>query len=294
MEIADKALKYTFSGHDTFSCRHFWLKKGYDYLNSGRSFSREDAVVDLGVGKNMVAAIRFWMKAFDLVDAKEKPTALADNLFGENGWDPYLEDEGSLWLLHYHLIKKGFASSYQLIFNELRREKVEFSKANYINYLKRKVDASGPIAINEKTVADDFNVFVRMYLRSDLQSKDKEDLFSGLLTELDLVKAVNNRNNDVFAIANEDRKTLPAELVLYVLLDQSPNSLSISLNTAEQDYGNVGAVFALNRTGLTNKVDELLKKYKTLSFSDNSGIRELQLKKEMSGLDILRGYYAAN
>ncbi len=294
MEVAEKALKYTFSGHDTFFCRHFWLKKGYDYINSGCPFSREDAVVDLGVGKNMVAAIRFWMKAFDLVDAQDRPTALAHALFGTAGWDPYLEDEGSLWLLHYHLIKKGYASSYHLIFNELRREKIEFNRVNYINFLKRKTNGSGPISFNEKTVTDDFNVFIRMYLRSDLQSKDKEDLFGGILTELDLVKLASNKNNDVYAITNEDRKTLPAELVLYVLLDQSPGSLSISLNTAEQDRGNVGAVFALNRSGLNTKIEELLKKYKGLTYSDNAGIRELQLKSELTALEVLGGYYGAN
>jgi hypothetical protein len=39
-----------FSGHETFQCRHLWLKKGYDYVKSGKSFSAEDAVVELGVG----------------------------------------------------------------------------------------------------------------------------------------------------------------------------------------------------------------------------------------------------
>ncbi|RYG02779.1 MAG: DUF4007 family protein, partial [Chitinophagaceae bacterium] len=23
--------KYTFSGHETFHCRHLWLKKGYEF-----------------------------------------------------------------------------------------------------------------------------------------------------------------------------------------------------------------------------------------------------------------------
>src|SRR4051812_26423424 len=126
MELtAKRVAKYTFSGHDTFQCRHFWLKKGYDLISSGKSFGMEDAVVELGVGKNMVSAIKYWMKAFDLMTNDEKPTPFADRLLSENGWDPYLEDEASLWLLHYHLVRKGLASSYDLIFNEFRREKIE-------------------------------------------------------------------------------------------------------------------------------------------------------------------------
>lgn len=59
--------RFSFSGHESFQCRSLWLKKGYDFINSGKSFNDEDAVVILGVGKNMVASIRYWMKAFDLL-----------------------------------------------------------------------------------------------------------------------------------------------------------------------------------------------------------------------------------
>jgi len=52
--IGTDTIKYTFSGHDSFQCRQLWLKKGYDYLQSNKSFNDEDAVVKLGVGKNMV------------------------------------------------------------------------------------------------------------------------------------------------------------------------------------------------------------------------------------------------
>ena len=47
-------IKYTFSGHESFQCRQLWLKKGYDYINKNKTFTDEDAVVELGVGKNMI------------------------------------------------------------------------------------------------------------------------------------------------------------------------------------------------------------------------------------------------
>ena len=40
--------KLTFTGHETFHCRHFWLKKGYDYLSTGQSFKNPDAITALG------------------------------------------------------------------------------------------------------------------------------------------------------------------------------------------------------------------------------------------------------
>ena len=127
--------KYTFSGHDSFQCRHLWLKKGFEFIRDGNSFSNEDAVVKLGVGKNMVSAIRYWLKAFNIIDSKDKPTEFGIKLLdSEEGYDPFLEDEASLWLLHYQLVKTGLASTYKIIFNEFRKEKLLFNKDIYLNY----------------------------------------------------------------------------------------------------------------------------------------------------------------
>jgi hypothetical protein len=130
--------KYTFSGHDSFQCRQLWLKKGYDYVIEGKNFNDEDAVVQLGVGKNMVSSIRFWLKAFNIIDNRDFPTEFGKRLFDDNnGYDPFLEDEASLWLLHYQLVKNGVASIYSIIFNEFRKEKLFFSKETFVNYVKR-------------------------------------------------------------------------------------------------------------------------------------------------------------
>ena len=60
----NKVKKYTFSGHESFPCKSLWLKKGYDFVVAGNDFNSPEAVIGLGVGKNMVASIRFWLKAF--------------------------------------------------------------------------------------------------------------------------------------------------------------------------------------------------------------------------------------
>jgi hypothetical protein len=49
----------TFSGHDTFHCRQFWLKKAFDFVEAGKNFNDLNAPLDLGVGKNMVSEIEY-------------------------------------------------------------------------------------------------------------------------------------------------------------------------------------------------------------------------------------------
>jgi len=83
------ASRLLFQGHDTFLCRTSWLKKGYDFIERGRGFTDADAVVQLGVGKNMVTAIRYWLRAFGLTDDADTLLPVAHELLGAHGLDPY-------------------------------------------------------------------------------------------------------------------------------------------------------------------------------------------------------------
>jgi len=184
-------IKYTFSGHETFACRNLWLKKGYDFVNSGKKFKDEDAVVRLGVGKNMVGAIRFWMKAFNILTPDDEITDFGKLLLADDGWDPYLEDQGTLWLLHYQLVKTNYASIYNIIFGSFRREKTLFNKDSYISYL-HKWNENGELGtLNENTLTSDFSVFARMYSGfSENDSANLEELNSKFFSELNLLNTI--------------------------------------------------------------------------------------------------------
>jgi Protein of unknown function (DUF4007) len=284
--------KFTFSGHDSFQCRNLWLKKGYDFIKSGKSFNDDDAVVSLGVGKNMTAAIRFWMKAFNLFTQDDKLTLFAHKLLADEGYDPYLEDEASLWLLHYQLVSNGFASTYSIVFNELRKEKIEFSKENFIACIKRKAETNKALAISENTLSEDFSVLSKMYISTEEQNKDKEDNFSGLLTDLDLVKSFSKGKNDFLIIENNERPEIPDEVILYAILDNPDFDLSINFNNLEQDYNSVCSVFAMNRSGILSKIESISSRFGYVVFNDQAGIKELQFKKRPSAFSILDKYYA--
>ena len=62
----------SFSRHETFVLRYGWLKKAFDGVTGDPAvFSREDAIVNLGVGKNMVRSIRHWALVAGIL--KEEP-----------------------------------------------------------------------------------------------------------------------------------------------------------------------------------------------------------------------------
>jgi len=292
--------KLTFSGHDTFHCRHLWLKKGYDFVKKGRKFSEEDAVVELGVGKNMVASIYFWMKAFGIIDKDGNLTDFAIYILDDAGKDPYLEDEATLWLLHYQLVTQNVASTYNLIFNEFRREKIEFSRDNFISFVIRKAEELKITQVNKNTVSTDFEVLTKMYIRTDAQSKDKEDTFSGLLTELNIFqeekRKVDDKTTSFYSVLTDEKNDIPEEVLLYGILDNNNFDKSISLYTIEQEKDQVGSVFAIGRTGLVNKIESItsnnkFKKY-VITFNDQAGVKEIQFKTKPDKFEILDKYYA--
>lgn len=107
MRLSEAAIP-KFKQHGTFAPRYGWLRKAHRYAKQNpQVFSADDAPVQMGVGKNMVLAIRFWGLASKVVVEQpgEKnvivPTCFGEALFGTDGWDPYLEDPASLWLTHW-------------------------------------------------------------------------------------------------------------------------------------------------------------------------------------------------
>jgi hypothetical protein len=279
-------MKPTFSGHESFHCRPFWLKKGFDFVKSGNSFS-DKAGIELGVGRNMVGSIRFWLKAFDVVDDQNEIRPLADKLFSDEGWDPFLEDEATLWLLHFLLNEKRHSTIYNLIFSELRKVKPEFSKLHLVNTVQE-LDSKQSDNIVEK----DFSVFTRTYFSKE--SKDKEESFSGLFTELELLSevGVDNINNKLYHINNKKQDSIPWQIVLYCILENREYSNSIGLTSLLTDKTGVGNVFAFTQEGLENKLVEIAENVTGITYKSDAGVQELQFKNEKPmGMEILKSYY---
>lgn len=193
-------------------------EKGYDFVNAEKNFNDDDAVVDLGVGKNMVTAIRYWIKAFDVVDDSMKITEWADRIFANNGYDPYIENIGTLWILHYKLLKTRLASIYHLTFFDFQKEYREFTSEQLLGFIKRNCSETDLLyPFNENTVKRDINVFLHNYVRPMNDGKSIED-FSSLLIDLNLIYASSTENRR-FRFGYNTKSYLAPEIALFIILD---------------------------------------------------------------------------
>ena len=165
-----------------------------------------------------------------------------------------------------------------------------FNRDTFISYVKRMSDGNSDTVYNENTVGKDFSVFTNVY-KNDPESKDLEESFSGILSELELLKS-NGKGKDLqFFIENTERDSLPAFVLLFSILDNPDYGSSISLNSLEFDWNSPGSIFALNRLGILNKITDLVDDFKDITFTDQAGIKELQFKKKADAYSILNKYY---
>ena len=277
------ATRYTFSGHESFYCKSLWLKKGYDAISAGVDFNSPDAVVALGVGKNMVSSIRFWMKAYGLWDT-QRLTPFASYIFGADGRDPYIEDTGTLFLLHYFLVKTGVASIYNLSFLEFRREKVEFDRESLQGFVKRKCSVPEQRNVyNENTVRKDIRVMLQTYVAPG-DVKSPED-FSALLIDLGLIRRL---GDDRYCFAETVAEALDARLLLFAILDWKGEDSTVSFDVMQE----LCLVFGLSVSSFVNKVKEMEALYPgKVRFTDNSGIKNIQFLGELDRFEVLNEYY---
>ncbi len=298
--------KRRFSGHETFIVKTYWPKKGYDFIKNGGRFTAEDAVVDLGVGKNMVASIQFWMKALGLLEEDNVTlTDIAKFLFDDQeGVDPFLEDIGSIWLLHYYLVKTGYSSIYGLIFNELRKERSVFNKNQLSAFIKRKFSEAKDNTFNQNTIDKDISVFTRLYRKTDFQSlsKDFEEEVNSMMIELEMISSSTEddikegsskrEKVDWYYLHGENRPTLHPAIVLYTILDNFNYPKNIGFKSLEIEQNSPGMVFLLNKDALYSKLKELGTIYSGINLSETAGNLVLHLPDDMDKMEILKKYYA--
>jgi hypothetical protein len=282
---------YRFSGHETFHCKSFWIKKGYDYLHAGKDFKSDRAVVDLGVGKNMVASINFWTHAFD-IQQSGLTSEWSKLIFGESGFDPYLENIGTVWLLHFHLIQKDYSSICKITFDDFRKTRIgnEFTVTNLQDFIVRFCVRKNLI-VSQNSIQADAKVFLKNYVNAHkLNVKSIEEDATTLLTDLNLIQEIEGvfQDNDQVHKFNYSKKdSLPSLIFLYAILIKFPNSTSISILDIQNE---VSEIFLCNREGTEAKLNDL-QDLGLLIKKEDAGRYEIQIKTELNCFEILKMYY---
>lgn len=277
--------KYTFSGHESFTCKTLWLKKGYDFIKNNGNFNSLDSVVELGVGKNMVASIRYWMRAFGLT-VNDEPQAIAVYLFDSNsGKDPFIEDLGTLWLLHFLLVNTGEATLYNLLFTQLQRERKVFDRQHILNLVKRiMTEENRQNLYNENTVKKDIGTLLLNYVLP--QKTNALDEYNSLLIDLDLIRL--DADGKSFLFNTEGKRLIPWQIFLYAIINVKGKDMTVSYDTLQE----LGLMFCMNDMEVIEMCNTIVEHQESaIAYSDVAGIRQLHFLNDINEVEVLNEYY---
>ncbi|MFN4815413.1 MAG: DUF4007 family protein [Pseudanabaena sp.] len=293
-----------FARHETFYPRYGWLKKGFEAVNANSNiFLEEDAHIQLGVGKNMAKAIRYWCGAFKLIEddragqsspqASPQISQFGRLLLGEDGYDPFLEDPASLWLLHWHLLQQPCkASAWYAIFNNLHQ--TEFTIEDLLLMLIQYRDTAGNRTV-EASLKKDITCLLRMYVRQGDDLSLNEDNLDCPFAELGLIQKAGDGKHYLFRTGA--KTSLPHEILVSACLDfaktVSTTQRTISLSSLLFDEGSPGMVFKLSESALCDAIEQVARWCNEITFSDSAGIIQMSFTQDPAKLShtVLNKYY---
>lgn len=286
-------MNFKFSGHETFAFRYAWLPKAYLAVKSDDTiFSDEDrAMVELGVGKNMVRSIRFWATLLGIIESDgEKSFQVTPFsrllLDPDNGLDPYLEDIQTLWLLHWRL---STATEPLYIWHYLlnRLQESEMAVTVIATMIQRELGAEHKLSVNS------LNSLVKVFFHTYVptrghKNKVIEDNLDCPLVQLRLIEYGGERNlssgkkESIYAFRRGEKPEISQALFLYCLNDYwrktSHEETTLSFSQITSDEGCPGQVFKLTDDDIQSRLSKLTNDSEYFLFTDSSTSRYLERK----------------
>lgn len=283
-----------FARHETFHTRYGWLKKGFDLASEDSSiFNADNAPLRLGVGKNMVRSIRYWCHAFKVLE-NDQPTPFGNQLLSDQGYDPYLENPASLWLLHWYLLKPTCqAAAWYYTFNLFRGG--EFYEQDLTQGLKSYQENLGKITA-DSSLNKDISCILRMYVQQTSSKGLIEDSIDCPFSQLGLIHTAGEAKRYTFRIGA--KTTLPADIIVATCLEYSSfdhsGAKTLNISRLLYDVGSPGRVFKLTEEALCSAIEKVARDNPKITLSDTAGLIQLSFQADdplQLAKEILDHYY---
>ncbi len=130
----------------------------------------------LGLGASMVKSMRYWLQATGLTEEpnfgkRVQSFTPIGSIIYQN--DPYFEETGSLWLVHYGLATNADdATAWYLFFNEFQMQ--EFSEDDFYKFLRKYITMQENETMpSARAVSEDFKCIINTYCDNKQYKKQK-------------------------------------------------------------------------------------------------------------------------
>ena len=281
-----------FGAHQTFHLRDSWLYKGLQGVHLLKDDT--DAMINFGIGKNMVSAMKFWLTALKLVEQSPeyKLTELAKKIKDE---DPYFERDGTLLLLHYLLAcNKEYATAWYWFFNKFSA--TEFDSDSLLVYYASFIQSNTEKNIKESTLKKDISCLLRCYKPSAFGNKvNPETENPSPFSKFEIIVEKDKkyfRNKVLFS-------RIEPEVFVYLIylywLRMGGRTMSMELNYLTEKEYSPGLILGLEQENIIEMIEKIDREYpkKYLTFSKTGGYNIFSIE-EKAASHALDDYYQRN
>ena len=289
-----------FRAHDTFFIRKGWLSKGMRCVaNEPDVFiSHDENPMDvLGIGANMVKALRYWIQAVGLTEEPSKGkrvqrfTDLGEIIYRH---DTYIEELGTLCLLQYCLAsQEDEATAWYFFFNEFSMS--EFSREDFVSALQKYIkmrDSETNYAI--RSLNEDFQCIINTYLpryKSNPARVSPENNIDCPFGELGLVDILNKRKK-TYKKSTPPSDTLNPYVILAVIVDNADGRKEISLNELLTAPYNIGKVYNLDSITMLDVLYRI-EKLGLIKINRTAGLDVITIQEDLDFYDCVERFYAS-
>ena len=284
--------------HGSFYLRNSWGTKIIQAIDIDEMIftpSNELKAVDnLGLGRVMIRALRYWANATGLAQEQKTKNGIVEkktNLYKTiSRYDRYFQQQGSLLLLHRNLARdKDLATAWYWAFNEF--EKMAFSKEEFVEGLHYYLAVNG-MTIKKNAVEKEFNCFKNTYIgdkRFDKKTIMDEDTYP-LLGPLRILHFNDERKIEKTSLTKAD---IPLLILVYAIAmdnqEECKMGSQISIDKLLEEKNQVGKYFSIRYSKLIEMLLEAENK-KLLSLNNNFGNRYIEFS-DVQYSKLLKNYY---
>jgi Protein of unknown function (DUF4007) len=299
-------MQVSFSGHETFPFRYGWIKKGVDAVKDNPLFfSGERAMVDLGVGKNMVQSIKYWCSATGMLDAirvnggrtEYTPTEISKSIVADGGFDPYFEDPATLWLMQWRIASNpDLCATWYYLFNHWHG--VEFTKNLLVDEITKWLHKQGVGSISAPMLKRDVDCCLRTYVQSRANKNVVlDESFDCPLTELNLISEL--ADGKTYQFRRGEQKSLPDDLLLFAITDfwekSGEQAKALSIERIAYDPGSPGQIFKLDMESLVQRLERVADVSDGIfSYQESAGLKQIFRLDEAPSFHWIDHYFRNN
>lgn len=269
----DELIDYKFKRNESFYIREGWFEKATHLISDPKNsdiFSKNNGIVKLGIGSNMVKGLRYWLTASGLITVTNSKTSLSE--LGELVYehDRYFESPFTWSIIHTNLVRNAVECPlFHVIFNSNMKS---FTKDDAIDCVfetltKRNKD------ITKKYISDDMPVFLKTYVNETAIDNPEENY----VCPISYMKLISKKGNK-YVKNRPSYQSISYLAVYYVLTQQYKKETSFNIEDCLVSEDSPTLIFNLDKSAFLQYLEEM-KRDGLISVNKTAGLNTVYFSK---------------